>query len=417
MRKVIIRDKHRIPPFNECARDLRVLNKPLWLWQRDILAPYCDSEIEIGSALEIPTDRQEMLVYRDNLYFDRPFLKEFVSQARKLRRACQVAFALDDAAITSHALSLQEGIRREGDFYVADLWYFPLGGSEKPRPLVIHTLPREMGYYHIPTYMAAEKGDLVFQVPLRAFLSIENWVHVWMANSPFGIFSIGGRVESSMNRFDVMAKVAWHALLERKQLLSSSYMVKIGKNTHIDPTAVIQGPTVIGDNVDIGAGCVIGNCIIGNNVNIMHGSQLLLSVVGDGCFLPFRGSLFMTTLMENTMVAQNATLQYTLVGRDTFIGANVTFTDFNLLSQPLRTMHKGELQQAGLPILGCCVGHNCRVGAGLVFYPGRIVESDSVLVRSEGRSVINRNVSFEDSDHHRLPGGHVHPRHYPPKSR
>jgi NDP-sugar pyrophosphorylase family protein len=210
-----------------------------------------------------------------------------------------------------------------------------------------------------------------------------------------------------------MLRVAWQALVEGKQLLSSSYMVKVGQNTHIDPTAVIQGPTVIGDNVDIGAGCVIGNCIIGDNVNIMHGSQLLLSVVGDGCFLPFRGSLFMTTLMENSMVAQNATLQYCLVGRDTFIGANTTFTDFNLLSAPLKTMHKGRLEPAGLPILGSCIGHNCRLGAGLIFYPGRMVESDSVLVRTEGRSVVAKNVAYEDSDHHWLRGGHVHPHYYP----
>ena len=413
MNKVIIRDKHKIAPFNEPARELRVLNKPLWLWQRDLLAPYCQGEFEISSALDIPTSREEMLVYRDNLYFDGPFVQEFIRQATKLRRACQVAFALDDAAITTHALYLQEGIRREGDVYVADMWYFPRGGGEKARPLIMDTQPREMGYYHIPTYMAAGTGDLVFQVPLRAFLSVENWVHVWMANSPFGIFSIGGRVESSLSRLDVMAKVAWRALLERKQLLSSSYMVKVGQNTHIDPTAIIQGPTVIGDNVDIGAGCVIGNCIIGNNVNIMHGSQLLLSVVGDGCFLPFRGSLFMTTLMENTMVAQNATLQYCLVGRGTFVGASVTFTDFNLLSQPLKTMHRGELQPVGLPILGCGIGHNCRLGAGLTFYPGRMVESDTVLVQSDERAVVTRNVSYEESDHHKLRGGHVHPHLYP----
>ncbi len=413
MQKIIIRDKRKISPFNEAARDLRVLNKPLWLLQRDILAKYCDSEVEVDSALQIPAHRAEMLVYRDNLYFDDVFLAEFMGKARKLNRACQVAFSPDDKAITTHALPLQEGIRREGDVYVADMWYFPRGFEEKARPLVIDTQPRELGYYHIPTYMAAEKGDLVFQVPARPFLSIENWVHVFMANSPFGIFAIGNRVEKSLDRLDIQLRVAIRALLERKQFLSCSYMVKVGKNTHIDPTAVVQGPTLIGDNVDIGAGCLISNCIIGNNVNIMHGCQLLLSVVGDGSFLPFRGSLFMTTLMENSMVAQNTTLQYCVVGRNTFIGANVAFTDFNLLSLPLRTMHKGQLEPAGLPILGGCIGHNCRIGAGLTFYPGRIVESDTVLVQSETRSVISKNVSYDESDHHHLKGGHVHKRYYP----
>ena len=71
------------------------------------------------------------------------------------------------------------------------------------------------------------------------------------------------------------------------------------------------------------------------------------------------------------------------------------------------------LEWAGLPILGCCVGHNCRIGGGLMFYPGRMVESDCVLVRSEQRAVIAKNVTYEESDHHHLPGGEVHPRLYP----
>ena len=361
----------------------------------------------------IPPIREETFVYRDNLYFDEHFLAEFMTKARRRNRPCQVAFSLSDKAITAHAIKLQEGIRREGDVYVADMWYFPRGYEDKVPPLILETRSRELGYYHIPTYMASDRGDLVFQVPTYPFLSIENWVHIFMANSPFGIFAIGNRVEKSLDRLDVKLKAFFHALLERKQLLSSSYMVQVGKNTHIDPTAIVQGPTIIGDNVDIGAGCMIANCIIGNNVNIMHGSQLLLSVVGDGCFLPFRGSLFMSTLMENAMVAQNATLQYCVVGRNTFIGANVTFTDFNLLSQPLKTMHEEHLELVGLPILGGCIGHNCRIGAGLTFYPGRLVESDTVLVHSERRSVISKNVSYEESDHHHIARGVNHPRHYP----
>ena len=413
MKKIIIRDKRQVAPFNETARNLRVLNKPLWLLQRDVIAPYCDTELEVDSLIQVPNAHEELFVYRDNLYFDEFLLGEFISKAQKLARACQVAFSLGDKAIRAHALPLQEGIRREGDVYVADMWYFPRGVEERARPLVIDTAPRELGFYHIPSYMAANMGDLVFQVPTRPFLSIENWVHIFMANSPFGVFSIGNRFEKSIDRLDIKLRLIFRSLLERKQILSNSYVVQIGKNCHIDPTAIIQGPAIIGDNVDIGAGCLVANSIVGNNVNLMHGSQLLLSVVGDGCFLPFRGSLFMTTLMEDSMVAQNATLQYCVVGRNSFIGAGVTFTDFNLLSLPLKTMHRGKLQEVGLPVLGGCIGHNCRIGAGLTFYPGRTVESDTIVVRSETRSVVNKNISYEEGDQHHLKGGHLHPRQYP----
>jgi carbonic anhydrase/acetyltransferase-like protein (isoleucine patch superfamily) len=181
-------------------------------------------------------------------------------------------------------------------------------------------------------------------------------------------------------------------------------MVQVGSNAHIDPTAIIQGPAIIGDNVVIEAGAVITNSLIGSNVTIGQGAQVMASVVSDGCYLPFRAAIFMTTLFENAMVAQNACLQLCVIGRNTFIGAGNTFTDFNLLGKTIRTMHKGKLQDVGLPVLGGCVGNNCRIGSGHVIYPARMIESDVVLFAQPGRRVITRNVSYEESDHHGWPG-------------
>jgi len=416
MKKIIIRDPTPIVPFNEPARDLRVMNKPLWLFQRDVLSAYCQEEVEcssLRSASFLPPEilSDEVVVYRDNLFFDEFLFEAFISVARQSGQPSQIAFSKDDEAIVTHALPLQQGIRLEGDVYVADLFYYPDGtaiGEIEPQPIVIDTEPREMGYYHIPTYMATEQGDLGFNVPLKAFLSIENWVHIFMANSPFGIFSYGARIEQSLDDIPMMLKVLWRSLLERKQFLSSSALVQVGKNTQIDPAAIVQGPTIIGNNVTIGPGAVINACVIGNNVNVMQGVQLMLSVVGDGCYLPFRSALFMTTLMENSMVAQNTCLQMSVVGRDTFIGAGNTFTDFNLLAKPLRIWDKGKLEEVQLPVIGGCVGHNCRIGSGHIIFPARSIESDVVLFAREGRTVIDKNIEYKDSDHHKYPGsGHI----------
>jgi acetyltransferase-like isoleucine patch superfamily enzyme len=414
MRKVIIRDKRKIPPFNEPARELRVLNKPLWLHQKDTLEFFCDAEVEVDFFEQIPNDQyEETLVYRDNLFFDEPFVEAFVAKARSFGKACRVAFSLDDEVITTHALPLQSGIRREGDVYVANMWYYPRGLEEMSRPLVIDCGAYEFGSYRVPTHMSTEKGDLVFQIPLRAFLSIENWVHIYVANCLFGVLAAGARMERSLNKLSVLLKIFWRSLLERRQILSCSHLVKIGRNTQIDPTAVIQGPTIIGDNVYIGAGVVISNCIIGNHVSILHGNELLISVVGDRCYLPFRASMFMSTLMEDTMVAQNACLQFCVVGRDSFIGAGTTFTDFNLIPKPLRTSHRGQLEDVGMTVLGGCVGHHCRIGSDLTIYPARTIESDVVLARSSKRSVITKNISYEESDHLDWPETEFHPRLYP----
>ncbi len=415
MLKVILQAPRHITPFNEPARDLRIQNKPLWLNQRDLLAPYVDREVELPPGARLPIAREPMVVYRDNLYFDKHYITEFMSRAMKQKHAVRAAFSIDDAAFREHALPLSISYTPAGNLYFADLWYYPEGPVADVEPLVIDMQAREIGYYHVPTYMATESGDLVYQVPLRAMLAIDAWTHIFIADGVFGLFARGARFEERLKKdLGFKLRMLAKAVYEGRQLLECSELVKVGKNCVIDPTAIIHGPTTIGDNVTINAGSVIENCIIGSNVNISQDCQLMLSVVGDGTFLPFRASLFMTTMMEHGMVAQNTCLQMCVIGRNTFIGAGNTFTDYNLIPAPIRALNGSDkLAVANRPVLGGCVGHNCRIGAGMVIFPARTIESDVVLFGSKDRRVIERDVKYEDSDHHKLKDASKHPRLYP----
>lgn len=415
MLKIILQDPRYISPFNERARDLRIQNKPLWLIQRDVLSPYTDQEIEIQSDSQIPTFNGPALVYRDNLYFDTAFITSFLAEAQKRKSPCQAGFSFNDPAFREHALPLSTSYIPQGDAYLADLWYYPDGFDEKAEPVVIDMLAHEVGNYHVPPYISGDQTDLIFHVPIRSMLAIDSWVHIFIADIIFGLFKRGLRFEEQLKRDPFFKlRILSKALYEGKQVLESSELVRIGKNCTIDPRAVIHGPTTIGDNVTINAGAVIENCIIGDNVNISQDCQLMLSVVGDGSFLPFRASLFMTTFMDNSMVAQNTCLQMVVVGRKSFIGAGSTFTDFNLLPTPIRARNGNNLlEDANRPILGGCVGHNCRLGSGMIIFPGRMIESDVVLFASQDRRVIRNDVHYEDSDHHQLSFGGLHPRLYP----
>jgi len=420
MLKIILQDPRQISPFNERARDLRIQNKPLWLLQRDVLAPHTHREIEIPFGTPLPEVREECLVYRENLYFDQFYIAAFLSRARQVEGPSQAAFSAQDPAFREHALPLSTSYTPLDDLYLADLWYFPAGftSANTPPPadpLVIDLQASEAGYYHVPTYMAYEQGDLVFQVPRRSLLAIDSWVHIFIADVVFGLFARGARFEDRLEQDPVFKlKILSKAMYEGKQVLECSELVRVGRNCTIDPHAVIHGPTTIGDNVTINAGAVIENCIIGDNVNISQDCQLMLSVVGDGAFLPFRASLFMTTLMDNSMVAQNTCLQMCVIGRNTFIGAGSTFTDFNLLSEPIRARDgDGNLNLSNRPVLGGCVGHNCRLGSGMIIFPARTVESDVLLFASPERRVIAKDIHYEDSDHHKLPMAAKHPRLYP----
>ena len=417
MRKIIIRDDRHIHPFNEEARDLRIQNQPLWLHQRDTLARYARQEIEVPHFNALPRDNVETIVHRDNLYFDQEYVDAFMAAAKKLGGPCRAAFSPDNKTFVQHALPLSTSYTQAGSLSLADLWYFPNGVQPDPKPVVIDFQTREIGYYRIPTYMASEGGELVYQVPLRGLIAIDAWVHILIADVVYGLFGRGARTEDRVDR-DLFynLKILWRAMLEKKQLFECSEMVKIGRNCQIDPTAVIKGPTTIGDNCNIGPGVVIDVSTIGDNVTVSQGCQLLLATVGDGSFLPFRASLFETTLMENAIVAQNTCLQLCVVGRRTFIGAGNTFTDYNLLPAPIRALNAdGELKEANAPVLGGCVGHNCRIGSGLVLYPARTIESDVILFASPERRVIDKNIAYEESDHHHTRAAHLHKRLYPRK--
>ncbi len=362
MLKIILNAPNLIMPFCEPARDLRIQNAPLWLCQRNALAPYVTRELELKTGMRMPAVREPTLVYRDNLFFDEEYIKAFMEEALRRKRPVRAAFSADDPAFREHALPLSTSYAPAGSLYLADLWYYPNGPVADVEPLVLDLQAREIGYYHVPTYMADQSGDLLFQVPLRALLAINSWVHIFIADVVFGLFSRGARFEKRLKEeLPFKLGILATAVYEGRQLLECSRLVKVGRNCVIDPHAVIHGPTTIGDNVTINAGAVIENCIIGSNVNISQDVQLMLSVVGDGTFMPFRSALFMTTVMENSMIAQNTCLQMCVIGRNTFVGAGSTFTDYNLVPAALRARDgRGKLSISNRPVMGSAVGHNCR---------------------------------------------------------
>src|SRR5512141_2404443 len=104
MLKIILTAPNLIMPFCEPARDLRIQNAPLWLWQRNLLAPYVTRELELKAGMRMPAVREPTLVYRDNLYFNEQYIEAFMAEALKRRRAVRAAFSADDPAFREHAL-------------------------------------------------------------------------------------------------------------------------------------------------------------------------------------------------------------------------------------------------------------------------------------------------------------------------
>jgi carbonic anhydrase/acetyltransferase-like protein (isoleucine patch superfamily) len=425
MYRYIFEDTRHVPPFNQPASLLTIGVRPLKLHQEELFARYFRQDIQLGNTFDfndrslIETVEGEAVVYSDNLWFDDEFFDYFMERALRTGQACRAAFPADDPAFRTYTLKLATNFERSVDgagrpIFLIDLWYFPNGYAEHIVPVVVPSDAEEMGYYSVPDFMTMERGNLTHFGPQRAVVSIESWVHVYFAGiilSNFGRASRFDRKARAHNLYSL--KLLWKAILEQRQLLSSSEVVVVGRNTRIHPTAQITGPASIGENCVIGPGVMIDNCTIGDNVSIETGCTLMMSTVGSNCFLPFRAALYLTAVMENSIIAQNTCLQMCVIGRNSFVGAGSTFTDFNLVEQkPIRAANiRGELEDVGQIVLGSAIGHNCRIGSGMVMFPGRMIESDVVLFASPSRRVISRNISYEESDHHLITS--VHARHYP----
>ncbi|MFN8527811.1 MAG: multidrug transporter [Anaerolineae bacterium] len=425
MLRYVIEDSRHIPPFNQPASLLTIGVKPLKIHHEDLLVAYFKRDLKLGNTF---TSRQELIyvqgpaiVYRDSLWFDPEFFEYFMKKALESKSAVRAAIPANDPAYKSYTLPLantfERGVDANGSpVFLLDLWYFPGNYTPEIRPIVIPSEAQEMGFYSVPDFMTMEQGDLTHYGTQRAAVQIESWVHVYFASIIYGNFGRARRFDRYAKEHNFFTlKLLWKAVLEQKQFLATSDVVKVGKGTTIHPTAVITGPAYIGENCAIGPGVFIDNCTIGDNVTIDDGCQMMMSSVGSGSFLPFRAALYLTAVMENTIIAQNTCLQMCVIGRNSFVGAGSTFTDFNLVEQkPIRASNiAGELEEVGQIVLGSAIGHNCRIGAGMVMFPGRMIESDVVLVASPQRRVISRNVSYEESDHHFIGDSRKHKRHYP----
>lgn len=426
MYRYYIEDDNHVPPFNQPASELTIGIRPLKIHQEELFAQYLGESLELRGVFQSSAELQqvagESVVYRDNLWFDEAFLAYFMERAISSKHAARAAFHVDDPAFRTYTVPLSQDLERGtdaqgNDIYLLDLWYFPDGYTEQITPIIVPSDAREMGFFAVPGYMTMEQGDLTHYAPMRAVMSIESWVHIYFASIIFGTFARSGRLDKQVETsFFMNLKMLWRAVIEQKQILSASGAVEIGNNCSIDPSAIIRGPAKIGNNCSIGAGAIIDNSTLGDNVNIDAGCVLFQSTVGDGSFLPFRAALYLTIIMEDVIVAQNTCLQMCVIGRNSFVGAGSTFTDFNMFGNiPIKAATRdGSLAEVGQVVIGGAVGHNCRIGAGMVVMPGRMIESDVVLVASPQRRVISRNITYAESDHH-VYGTHMHSRFFPQK--
>jgi mannose-1-phosphate guanylyltransferase/phosphomannomutase len=120
--------------------------------------------------------------------------------------------------------------------------------------------------------------------------------------------------------------------------------VWLGKGADVHPTAVIEGPAVIGANCSLGPGVTLREyCVIGDNVRVNDGAILQRTVVHDNAFLGAGTRLDGCVIGRACDLRQHVRCEEGVVlGDETFVGAHAVVKS-GVKVYPFKTVETGAV--------------------------------------------------------------------------
>lgn len=165
-------------------------------------------------------------------------------------------------------------------------------------------------------------------------------------------------------------KYPWHLLPLQDLLLQEVKVPSIAKSAFVHPSAVVEGPVILGEGARILAhAAVIGPCVIGARSIVGNGALVRGSSVGADCVIGFASEVARSVLGDHVWTHS------TYLG-DCVVGSNVSF-GAGCIAANLR-LDEGEISSAvgddqvatGLTKFGAAIGSDSRIGVRVSFAPG-----------------------------------------------
>lgn len=133
--------------------------------------------------------------------------------------------------------------------------------------------------------------------------------------------------------------------------------IVIGKGTRIHPTAVIEGPVRIGEDVDIRPGAYVRGGVW----------------IGDGCVVGANTELKRAILLDGAKAPHLSYVGDSILGRDVNLGAGTVLSNFRHDGGEIVVpVGEGRLR-TGRRKLGAILGDEVMTGCNCVLHPGSIV--------------------------------------------
>lgn len=137
--------------------------------------------------------------------------------------------------------------------------------------------------------------------------------------------------------------------------ISGNYFIDEGTKIHAN--AVIQGPVMIGKNVEIQSGALIRPW----------------SVIGDNCVVGHASEVKHVIMQNKSKVASLAFCGDTILGKSTRIGSGIILANRRFDQQNITVKINGEKHDVGTDFFGAIIGDSTRLGANATTVPGTFI--------------------------------------------
>ena len=137
--------------------------------------------------------------------------------------------------------------------------------------------------------------------------------------------------------------------------ISGNYFIDEGTKIHAN--AVIQGPVMIGKNVEIQSGALVRPW----------------TVIGDNCVVGHASEVKHCIMQNKSKVASLAFCGDTILGKSTRIGSGIILANRRFDQQNITVKINGEKHDVGTDFFGAIIGDSTRLGANVATLPGAFI--------------------------------------------
>lgn len=216
----------------------------------------------------------------------------------------------------------------------------------------------------LPTLGDGQQQTQLIPVTSTIVAHVEHWCHIlWLNQAGFGVRWLElARARKLWASWRLLTAAPWTmpAVMHR--------FVAKGRRVKIHPTAWVEA-SILGDDVEIGAGASVRNSIVGNGVLVGDHATVLSSTLGDRVAVTPRTFVVWSAAYDGAILS-NYKLQVSLIGRGASLSTWAGFIDAKLQGT-IDVLHDGRLQSTGRNFLGSALGHGAHVGAKVLLLPGR----------------------------------------------